>query len=173
MNRILTPARKREMSPEDRAYAKRRIALKVGASHDGCLLWQGGVDSRGNGLIVRLRGDNGSSPVHRVAYESDFGPIPDGLRVLRGCGHKLCVNTEHIHLGKWGEISPVAVDECDLCEDVVLLHQLGEPLLNIPKRVGYTLAGLESHFRPDSHPNESVSRWIRDEIGYLKSGTLG
>jgi hypothetical protein len=38
--------------------------------------------------------------VHRVAYEAAYGPIPDGLHVLRGQGcSQRCVNVKHMRLG--------------------------------------------------------------------------
>jgi hypothetical protein len=36
---------------------------------------------------------------HRVAYQADHGPIPDGMHVLHRCDVGLCCNSEHLFLG--------------------------------------------------------------------------
>lgn len=38
----------------------------------------------------------GSGLAHRVAYENEHGPIPDGHVVHHECGQKLCVNVAHL-----------------------------------------------------------------------------
>lgn len=59
----------------------------------GCLLWQGPVSSEGYGKI-------GRKYAHRVAYEREVGPIPEGHQVdhvrARGCEHRHCVEPTHL-----------------------------------------------------------------------------
>ena len=33
---------------------------------------------------------------HRIAYESQHGPVPEGMHVHHTCGNKLCVSPEHL-----------------------------------------------------------------------------
>lgn len=59
----------------------------------GCLRWQGTHHSQGYGLC-------GSGYAHRVAWEREVGPIPNGLQVdhvkARGCVYRDCVAVEHL-----------------------------------------------------------------------------
>lgn len=62
-----------------------------------CLVWTGAVQSRGYGSV----GINGRTALaHRVSYELNVGPIPDGMQIdhvkARGCRHRHCINPEHL-----------------------------------------------------------------------------
>jgi hypothetical protein len=59
----------------------------------GCWVWQRSRDTRGYGhvrLAGRLR------VAHRVLYERDRGPIPEGLTLDHLCRNKACVNPAHL-----------------------------------------------------------------------------
>ena len=58
-----------------------------------CWEWGGGVVSSGYG---RVGIDGKRKLVHRVAYESIIGPIPDGLQIDHLCRNILCYNPEHL-----------------------------------------------------------------------------
>lgn len=76
----------------DRLYAR-----VVADPETGCLLWQGYIKPSGYGM---LRAAERPYLVHRVAWELENGPIPDGLTIdhvyERGCRHKNCVNPAHL-----------------------------------------------------------------------------
>lgn len=81
----------------ERLYARLTPCANLACDCDGCLLWAGSGNGRGYGLIWvgdRMR------RVHRVAWELDYGPIPDGLTVdhvrARGCRHRHCANVAHL-----------------------------------------------------------------------------
>ena len=59
-----------------------------------CWLWTGSRISSGYG---NFRGENGCNVlVHRFAYETLIGPIPDGLMLDHLCRNPACVNPAHL-----------------------------------------------------------------------------
>lgn len=63
----------------------------------GCHLWLGALDSDDLYGQLSLLGFRLSA--HRVAYELEYGPIPDGLHVLHKCHTPQCVNAGHLYVG--------------------------------------------------------------------------
>jgi hypothetical protein len=64
--------------------------------NSGCWLWLANMDNSGYGRI-QVKGK--SKRAHRVSYELNIGPIPDGLHCLHSCDVPLCVNPSHLWLG--------------------------------------------------------------------------
>lgn len=71
---------------------------------DRCWIWLGSRSTKGYGQIVR---EGSHLQVHRIAFESEYGPIPEGLvidhlchdpKVCAGgtCVHRICVNPAHL-----------------------------------------------------------------------------
>jgi hypothetical protein len=60
----------------------------------GCLRWQGPHHSHGYGLV------GGHGYAHRVAWEREMGPVPEGHQVdhvkERGCVYRDCVEVGHL-----------------------------------------------------------------------------
>lgn len=65
-------------------------------TESGCLLWNGSLNSDGRGRIGYL---GKSLQVHRLAYEKEFGTIPEGMHVLHKCDVPSCINPQHLFLG--------------------------------------------------------------------------
>jgi hypothetical protein len=60
---------------------------------EGCWLWRGTVMKIGYGAI-RFGGRNRTA--HRVSYELNVGPIPEGKQIDHACRNRLCVNPDHL-----------------------------------------------------------------------------
>ncbi len=76
-----------------------RLRKRLRAMPNGCWEYQGCRNSKGYGQVSA--GHMGESPLkaHRVAWEIENGPIPDGLQVLHTCDNPPCCNSGHLFLG--------------------------------------------------------------------------
>lgn len=64
-----------------------------------CLIWTKARSPFGYGRISRGARGAGYEVTHRVAWELEHGPIPDGMFVLHHCDNPPCSNIEHLFLG--------------------------------------------------------------------------
>lgn len=62
----------------------------------GCWLWTGALKPTGYG--VASAGLGSSTAAHRLAYESEVGPIPAGLEIDHLCRNRACVNPMHMEV---------------------------------------------------------------------------
>lgn len=62
----------------------------------GCWLWTGAYFSTGYGALSI---NNQNARAHRVSWELNRGPIPQGLLVCHKCDTPACVNPDHLFLG--------------------------------------------------------------------------
>lgn len=66
----------------------------------GCWIWIGDISDKGYGRV--RRGPVGASGrpsyrfAHRVIYELERGPVPDGLELDHLCRVRCCVNPDHL-----------------------------------------------------------------------------
>lgn len=58
-----------------------------------CWIWTGALNGNGYG---RLRRNSFNLYPHRVAYEYEVGPIPEGFQIDHLCGVRACVNPDHL-----------------------------------------------------------------------------
>lgn len=72
-----------------------RFVAKVEYSEDGCWLWTASVDSYGYGQFHMSIGPK-TRKAHRVAFELEYGPVPEGLEPDHTCRVNRCVRPEHL-----------------------------------------------------------------------------
>lgn len=60
-----------------------------------CHLWRGALDENGYGRLWITEVDR-YRPAHVVAWELEFGPVPDGLELDHLCRVRSCCNSAHL-----------------------------------------------------------------------------
>lgn len=81
-----------KLTLEQRFWAK----VSIGAANE-CWTWTAAVDpTTGYGRIGRGARSEGTVSAHRLSYEINTGPIPDGLEIDHLCVNRVCVNPSHL-----------------------------------------------------------------------------
>ncbi len=70
-----------------------RLMMRMRETSDGCWQWTGYVRNSGYAQFS-YRGTN--HLVHRLMYQMENGPIPDGLVIDHICRNRLCIRPEHL-----------------------------------------------------------------------------
>ena len=89
------PAKIMKIQPVDRILSRSHLL-----SPTGCLIWEGGADSRNYGMISV----NGMPTyTHRVVYEHFHRQLIPGEVVRHTCDRSRCCNPEHLLAGTRGD----------------------------------------------------------------------
>lgn len=67
-----------------------------GGGENECWLWRGSLNKAGYGLLHVCRKRLGA---HRVSYQVNKGPIPEGQLIRHSCHNPACVNPSHLSPG--------------------------------------------------------------------------
>lgn len=70
-----------------------RFSEKYFIAPDTCWIWTGGATGHGYGAFWV---DGKTLPAHRISYEMNVGPIPDGLHIDHLCKQTMCINPHHL-----------------------------------------------------------------------------
>ncbi len=75
---------------------EKKFWAKIKKIPGGCWEWQGQTNEHGYGRET-TKGKN--KQAHRIAYELENGPIPNGMLVCHSCDNRKCVRVSHLWLG--------------------------------------------------------------------------
>lgn len=135
--------------------------LPPGSLDNLCWIWQKSAGPDGYAYVSR-------ESVQRRAYRLLVGPVPEGLRVERTCGGRLCVNPRHLRLVAASEIlAPGRLSPQDRAAVKRALAE-GEPQTAVARRFGLSQASVSAiKNKPDfsSEPGEqeparSLAEWL-------------
>lgn len=142
---------------------------------DECWNWKASKSTDGYGMF---RGSGRKVwGAHRVAWELQNGPIPEGLKILHKCDNPACVNHHHLFLGtaktnamdrdskgraayKLGERHPSAKLEDVAIRNIIALHHAGLGLKILSKQFGVALVTIRGYVSGHSRSDGSVKLLI-------------
>lgn len=82
----------------DVGWGERTPHQKTPAGANSCFFWPGAPTAGGYGVIYYTGGKGRTigKYTHQLAYELEYGPVPEGKVVINTCGQKMCINPLHV-----------------------------------------------------------------------------
>ncbi len=135
--------------------------LPPGALDNLCWIWQKAAGPDGYAYVSR-------ESVQRRAYRLLVGPVPEGLRVERTCGGRLCVNPRHLRLVAASEITAPGRLSAEDRAAVKKALAAGEPQTAVARRFGLSQGAVSAiKNKPDfsapageQEPARSLTEWL-------------
>lgn len=86
----------------DTGFTEKHVYPELGPCH----VWNGARHPKGFGRMLTRSTRAGKQTcyyAHRVAWELEHGPIPEGMYLYQACWEPACINTGHMYVGGEGE----------------------------------------------------------------------
>jgi hypothetical protein len=129
-----------------------------------CHVWIGAMAAGDKHPNFRFSDENGRARVvkaHRVAWEDENGPLPDGASLKRLCANTHCVNPAHMRVADKPEGRPrlLTQDEQTLVRELFLkgaeLHEVALKTEFAPSQLKPIQVLVESEKKTRSAPKDS------------------
>lgn len=93
------PMPDKPLKPLGNAPIEDRLNASITKRPSGCWEWTGNLSPDGYGRITAVRYGYTMAAVHRIMFERENGPIPEGMEVRHKCDNPPCCNPAHLEPG--------------------------------------------------------------------------
>jgi integrase len=143
----------------------------------GCWHWTGSLSGAGYGYISYL---GVRWLVHRLAWASQNGPIPQGRVVRHKCDNPCCFNPDHLTIGTQGDNIRDAFERGRAWQQQPteeFLSKPSEPVSGRPLLLGDLFDKFEKEYIPDLEPRtqrdyKGILVKLRQEFGHFEPKAL-